>query len=157
MDKDNDEYGQLAERQTKALVESMKQTLEDALRLRGEPARDDEHFAFAFVRHLFLSQMQRAEKAEAALAEAVALRDKAMGEAAAMEEFLSAASRHEKEASAIINSLTADISITVPLRDYSEMSPKDCYELGMMDSVAALKAQINTAVDAAFAAGKKDE
>ena len=46
----------------------------EILRLRGEPARDDEHFAFAFVRHLFLSQMQRAEKAEAALAEAVALR-----------------------------------------------------------------------------------
>jgi hypothetical protein len=44
----------------------------EILRLRGEPARDDEHFAFAFVRHLFLSQMQRAEQAEAALAEAVA-------------------------------------------------------------------------------------
>lgn len=44
----------------------------EILRLRGEPARDDEHFAFAFVRHLFLSQMERAEKAEAALAEAEA-------------------------------------------------------------------------------------
>ena len=44
----------------------------EILRLRGEPASDDEHFAFAFVRHLFLSQMERAEKAEAALAEAVA-------------------------------------------------------------------------------------
>ena len=44
----------------------------EILRLRGAPARDDENFAFAFVRHLFLSQMQRAEKAEAALAEAVA-------------------------------------------------------------------------------------
>jgi len=44
----------------------------EILRLRGEPVRDDEHFAFAFVRHLFLSQMERAEKAEAALAEAVA-------------------------------------------------------------------------------------
>jgi hypothetical protein len=44
----------------------------EILRLRGEPTREDEHFAFAFVRHLFLSQMERAEKAEAALAEAVA-------------------------------------------------------------------------------------
>ena len=88
MDKDNDEYGQLAERQTKALVESMKQTLEDALRLRGEPASDDEHFAFSFVRHLFLSQMERAEKAEVALAEAVALRDKAMGEADVLNEVI---------------------------------------------------------------------
>ena len=36
MDKDNDEYGQLAERQTKALVESMKQTLEDVCnRVKG--------------------------------------------------------------------------------------------------------------------------
>jgi hypothetical protein len=82
---------------------------------------------------------------------------KSRDEADAMEEFLSAAARHEKEASAIINSLTADIHITVPLRDYSEMSPKDCYELGMMDGVAALKAQINAATDAAFAEGKKDE
>ena len=60
----------------------------EILRLRGEPARDDEHFAFAFVRHLFLSQMQRAEKAEAALAEAVALRDKAMGEADVLNEVI---------------------------------------------------------------------
>lgn len=44
----------------------------EILRLRGEPARDDEHFAFAFVRHLFIAEMKRAEKAEAALAEAVA-------------------------------------------------------------------------------------
>ena len=45
----------------------------EILRLRGEPASSvTDHFAFAFVRHLFLSQMERAEKAEAALAEAVA-------------------------------------------------------------------------------------
>ena len=89
------------------------------------------------------------------LAEAVAQRDKAMGEADAMDEFLGAASRHEKEASAIINALTADIHITVPLRDYTEMSPKDCYELGMMDGVAALKSQINAAIDAAMKESEK--
>ena len=77
----------------------------------------------------------------------------ARAEADAMDEFLGAASRHEKEAAAIIKSLTADIHITVPIRDYYEMSPKDCYELGMMDGVAALKAQINAAIDAAM---KKD-
>ena len=61
----------------------------EILRLRGEPASSvNEHFAFAFVRHLFLSQMQRAEKAEAALAEAVALRDKAMGEADVLNEVI---------------------------------------------------------------------
>ena len=60
----------------------------EILRLRGEPAREDEHFAFTFVRHLFLSQMERAEKAEAALAEAVALRDKAMGEADVLNEVI---------------------------------------------------------------------
>jgi len=75
---------------------------------------------------------------------------KTKNEADAMEEFLGAASRHEKEASAIINSLTADITIIVPFRDYTEMSPKDCYELGMMDGVAALKAQINAAIDDAM-------
>jgi len=52
--------------------ERIQELAAEILRLRGEPAREDEHFAFAFVRHLFLSQMQRAEKAEAALAEAVA-------------------------------------------------------------------------------------
>ncbi len=52
--------------------ERIRELAAEILRLRGEPAGDDEHFAFAFVRHLFLSQMQRAEKAEAALAEAVA-------------------------------------------------------------------------------------
>jgi len=61
----------------------------EILRLRGEPASSvNEHFAFAFLRHLFLSQMQRAEKAEAALAEAVALRDKAMGEADVLNEVI---------------------------------------------------------------------
>jgi hypothetical protein len=80
---------------------------------------------------------------------------KAKNEADAMDEFLSAASRHEKEASAIINSLTADITIIVPFRDYTEMSPKDCYELGMMDGVAALKTQINAAIDAVFIESRK--
>ncbi len=51
--------------------ERIRELAAEILRLRGEPAKDDEHFAFAFVRHLFLSQMQRAEKSEAALAEAV--------------------------------------------------------------------------------------
>lgn len=74
----------------------------------------------------------------------------AMAEADAMEEFLSAAAKREKEASAIIESLAADIHITVPLRDYTEMSPKDCYELGMMDGVAALKSQIKAVIDAAM-------
>ena len=52
--------------------ERIRELAAEILRLRGEPAGDDEHFAFAFLRHLFLSQMQRAEQAEAALAEAVA-------------------------------------------------------------------------------------
>jgi hypothetical protein len=52
--------------------ERIRELAAEILRLRGEPAGDDEHFAFAFVRHLFLAQMERAEKAEAALAEAVA-------------------------------------------------------------------------------------
>ena len=94
--------------------------------------------------------MRRVAELKEALAAALEQRDKAMREADAMEEFLSAAAKQEKEASAIINSLTADIHITVPVRDYSEMSPKDCYELGMMDGVAALKSQINAAIDAAM-------
>jgi hypothetical protein len=52
--------------------ERIRELASEILRLRGEPAGDDEHFAFAFLRHLFLAQMERAEKAESALAEAVA-------------------------------------------------------------------------------------
>ena len=52
--------------------ERIQELAAEILRMRGEPARDDDHFAFAFVRHLFLAQMERAEKAEAALAEAKA-------------------------------------------------------------------------------------
>ena len=84
------------------------------------------------------------------LSAAIEQRDKAMAQADAMDEFLGSATKREKEAAAIINSLTADIKITVPIRDYSEMSPLDCYELGMMDGVAALKSQINAAIDAAM-------
>jgi hypothetical protein len=84
------------------------------------------------------------------LAAALEQRDKATRESDAMDEFLGAAARREKKASAIIKSLTADINIIVPFRDYTEMSPKDCYELGMMDGVAALKSQINAAIDAAI-------
>jgi hypothetical protein len=89
---------------------------------------------------------------ERELAAAIAQRDKAPRESDAMDEFLGAAAKREKEAAAIINSLTADINITVPFRDYTEMSPVDCYELGMMDGVAALKSQINAAIDAAMKA-----
>jgi len=94
--------------------------------------------------------------AKTQIAEAVAQRDKARSEADAMDEFIGAAAKREKEASAIIKSLTADINITVPIRDYAEMSPKDCYELGMMDGVAALKSQINAAIDAAIDAAMKE-
>lgn len=82
---------------------------------------------------------------ERELAAAIEQRDKAVRDADAMDEFLGSATKREKEASAIIAALTADINITVPIRDYSEMSPLDCYELGMMDGVAALKTQINAA------------
>jgi len=99
-----------------------------------------------------IKQQQKAMQrdVERELADAIAQRDKAMAEADAMDEFLGAAAKQEKEASAIIAALTADINITVPIRDYSAMSPLDCYELGMMDGVAALKTQINAAIDAAM-------
>jgi len=87
---------------------------------------------------------------ERELATAIEQRDKAMAEADAMDEFLGSATKREKESEAIIAALTADINITVPIRDYSAMSPLDCYELGLMDGVAALKTQINAAIDAAM-------
>lgn len=114
-----------------------------------------QHNMGSVVEPHYVVDVEVAQGLERELAEAVAQRDKAMNEADAMDEFLGAASRHEKEASAIINSLTADITIIVPFRDYTTMSPKDCYELGMMDGVAALKSQINAAIDAAMKEGGK--
>ena len=87
-----------------------------------------------------------AHESERKLAAAQAQRDKAV---AALKYYLRAAEKREKEASAIIESLAADIHITLPFRNYTEMSPKDCYEQGVMDGVAALKSQINAAIDAA--------
>ena len=87
------------------------------------------------------------EEAATELAAAQAERDKAV---AALKHYLNAVAKREKEASAIINSLTADIHITLPFRNYTEMSLKDCYAKGIMDGVAALKSQINAAIDAAM-------
>ena len=114
-----------------------------------------EHNMGSVVEPHYVVDVEVARQLERDLAEAIAQRDKAIGEADAMDEFLGAAARHEKKASAIINSLTTDIHITVPFRDYTEMSPKDCYEAGMMDGVASLKAQINAAIDAAMKEGGK--
>jgi len=97
-----------------------------------------------------IEEMQEFHAENQRLIAAIEQRDKAMAEADAMDEFLGAAAKREKEVSAIIAALTADINITVPIRDYSEMSPKDCYELGLMDGVSALKSQINAAIDAAM-------
>ena len=87
------------------------------------------------------------EEAANELAAAQAQRDKAV---AALKYYLNAAAKREKEASTIIESLAADIHITLPFLNGTEMSPKDCYEQGMMDGVAALKSQINAAIDAAM-------
>ena len=90
---------------------------------------------------------ERVKELERELAATQAQRDKAV---AAFKYYLNAAEKREKEASAIINSLTADIHITLPFRNGTEMSPKDCYVQGIMDGVAALKSQINAAIDAAM-------
>ena len=98
----------------------------------------------------FQGLTQRAEHERDALLEQLI---KANEAADTMEEFLGAAARHEKQASAIINSVASDIAITTPFRDYSGMSPLDCYEAGLMDGVSALKKQINEAIDAALREG----
>ena len=111
----------------------MSYTAQDALKARGE-----------IVRKSYENKIERLKRK---LAVAQAQRDKAV---AALKYYLGAAEKREKKASAIINSLTADIHITLPFRNGTEMSPKDCYEQGVMDGVAALKSQINAAIDAAM-------
>jgi hypothetical protein len=133
-------YARLLERELAAALEQRDKTREWVRGTLGTAHLKEMHEFIAENRRLIEDHDLANTQRELAAAQA---------SADAMDEFLGAAAKREKEASAIIKSLTADINITVPIRDYTEMSPVDCYELGMMDGVAALKSQIHAAVDAA--------
>ena len=56
---------------------------------------------------------------------------------------------------ALIETPTVDINVVVPDRDYSAMTPKDCYEAGLLDGVYQAREAIKAAVRAALE-GKDD-
>jgi hypothetical protein len=55
------------------------------------------------------------------------------------------AKHFEAECMKLRDALTADAMMTVPVRDYASMSPKDCYEAGMMDGGYAVRSAIKIA------------
>lgn len=51
---------------------------------------------------------------------------------------------------ALIEAPTVDINVVVPDRDYSAMTPKDCYEAGLLDGVYQAREAIKAAARAAL-------
>ena len=51
---------------------------------------------------------------------------------------------------ALIEAPTVDIDVVVPDRDYSAMTPKDCYEAGLLDGVYQAREAIKAAARAAL-------
>ena len=51
---------------------------------------------------------------------------------------------------ALIAAPTVDIDVVVPDRDYSAMTPKDCYEAGLLDGVYQAREAIKAAARAAL-------
>lgn len=66
-----------------------------------------------------------------------------------VDSFMAALKEVEREALAVIAAVGADAPITVPDRDYTGMTPKDCYEAGLMDGGMAVRQAIRDAIDAA--------
>ena len=50
----------------------------------------------------------------------------------------------------LIAAPTVDVNVVVPDRDYSQMTPKDCYEAGLMDGVYQAREAIKKAARAAL-------
>lgn len=47
-----------------------------------------------------------------------------------------------------------DVNLIVPDRDYSKMSPLDCYEAGMLDAAFQVREAIRSAIKASLTAGE---
>lgn len=56
----------------------------------------------------------------------------------------------ERINAALLDAPTVDIYIVVPDRDYSTMTPKDCYEAGLLDGVYQAREAIKSAARAAL-------
>lgn len=56
----------------------------------------------------------------------------------------------------LLEAPTVDVDVVVPNRDYSAMTPKDCYEAGLLDGVHQAREAIKAATRAALAQEKHD-
>lgn len=56
----------------------------------------------------------------------------------------------ERINAALIEAPTVDIDVVVPDRDYATMTPKDCYEAGLLDGVYQAREAIKAAARAAL-------
>ena len=56
---------------------------------------------------------------------------------------------------ALLEAPSVDVEVVVPDRDYATMTPKDCYEAGLLDGVHQAREAIKAAARAALAEEKK--
>lgn len=75
-----------------------------------------------------------------------------MGRDAELDSFMVELKELDRVACAVIASVDVDVPITVPDRDYAGMSPKDCYEAGLMDGGIAVRQAIRDSIEAAIKA-----
>lgn len=88
-----------------------------------------------------------AEKSDAQAAEIERLRAALRGAVMSDTEYCAEIERINK---ALREAPTVDVDVVVPDRDYSAMTPKDCYEAGLLDGVYQAREAIKAAVRAAL-------
>lgn len=68
-----------------------------------------------------------------------------------LDNFVASLKKLDRAACAVIAAVGVDVPLTVPDRDYSSMSPKDCYEAGLLDGAAAVRQAIRAEIDRVLA------
>ena len=113
-----------------------------ALARRGAGlALDRQYDVYAAAREEYHKKI--AEQADEIERLRAALRDAVMSDTAYCAEI-------ERINKALIEAPTVDIDVVVPDRDYSAMTPKDCYEAGLLDGVYQAREAIKAAARAAL-------
>ena len=107
------------------------------------------------VEELTRQLAQERERADYAWRNTRAIDKHRMEKEAELADFVAALKETERQACAVIAAVGADAPIAVPERDYESMTPKDCYEAGLMDGGVAVRKAIRAAIDAALMPNEK--
>lgn len=106
-----------------------------------EQALNQQYDVYAAAREEYRKKI--AEQADEIERLRAALRDAVMSDTAYCAEI-------ERINKALVEAPTVDIDVVVPDRDYSAMTPKDCYEAGLLDGVYQAREAIKAAARAAL-------